>query len=71
MYFLSLVAAVFLPLDFLTGLLAAFGGIPGQSSPWGFSLFSAALIGCALALVVLFRREKWFRPIVAISRRSP
>ena len=35
MYLLSVVAAIFLPLGFLTGLLGVnVAGIPGTDSPW-------------------------------------
>jgi Mg2+ and Co2+ transporter CorA len=37
MYTLSIVAAIFLPLGLLTGLLGInVGGIPGTESPWAF-----------------------------------
>lgn len=38
MYLLSVVAAIFLPLGLLTGLLGInVGGIPGVDSPWAFT----------------------------------
>lgn len=60
MYVLSIVAAVFLPLGFLTGLLGInVGGIPGAETPWAFAAVTLALTGVAVGLVVLFRRLRW------------
>ncbi|PLX37255.1 MAG: zinc transporter ZntB [Hyphomicrobiales bacterium] len=54
MLVLSIVAALFLPLGLLTGLLGVnVGGIPGASDPWGF------WVVCAL-LVVLGAAQLWF-----------
>ena len=40
MYVLPVVAVVFLPLGFLTGLLGVnVGGVPGAESPYGFVAF--------------------------------
>ena len=51
MYILSLVAAVFLPLGLLTGLLGVnVGGIPGTTYEWSFTIVTLLLIaigGCA------------------------
>ena len=51
MYVLSLVAAVFLPLGLLTGLLGInVGGIPGTNYEWSFTIVTLLLIaigGCA------------------------
>ncbi|MBL7032926.1 MAG: zinc transporter ZntB [Candidatus Delongbacteria bacterium] len=61
MYVLSLVAAIFLPLGFVTGLLGInVGGIPGTESPLGF-LVVCLIMGVIVAveLVLLFVR-KWF-----------
>ena len=61
MYVLSLVAALFLPLGFLTGLLGInVGGIPLAEDPHGFVaivLILGVLVG---AQVVIFVRKKWF-----------
>ncbi|ALP53454.1 magnesium transporter CorA [Candidatus Tenderia electrophaga] len=60
MYVLSLVAAVFLPLGFLTGLLGInVGGIPGAEYAYGFEvviLFLVVLVGLQ---IWLFRRRRW------------
>lgn len=61
LYMLSVVAAVFLPLSFLTGLLGInIGGIPGADNPeafWAFLGFLAVLVLCEVAV---FRWLKWF-----------
>ncbi len=61
MYLLSIVAAVFLPLGFLTGLLGInVGGIPGADNPWGFALVSVILIVVVSLQLWLFRKKHWF-----------
>ncbi len=60
MYILSIVATVFLPLGFLTGLLGVnVGGIPGADSEQAFLLFCALLVVVAIGQVILFRYMKW------------
>jgi len=61
MYILSVIAAVFLPLGFLTGLLGInVGGIPGASDPNAFFIFSGLLLIIVILQVVIFRRLRWF-----------
>lgn len=61
MYVLSIVAAVFLPLGFLTGLFGInVGGIPGSDLPEAFVWFSVALAAIVAIQVVIFRWLKWF-----------
>ena len=61
MYVLSIVAAIFLPLGFLTGLLGInVGGIPGSDNPAAFAVFAGLLFLIVLAQVVYFRMRKWF-----------
>ena len=68
MYLLSLLAAIFLPLDFLTGLLGVnLGGIPGTGNPWGFMVLTAGLVVVGAILFGLFRRYRWLRPIRRVS----
>jgi zinc transporter len=61
LYMLSVVAAIFLPLSFLTGLLGInIGGIPGANNPeafWAFLGFLAVLVLCEVSL---FKWLKWF-----------
>ena len=60
MYVLSVVAAVFLPLTFITGLLGMnVGGLPGLDNPKGFVGSVIAMLVAAVALVALFRSKKW------------
>ncbi|MBL3572666.1 zinc transporter ZntB [Rhodovulum sulfidophilum] len=59
-YVLSVVAAIFLPLGFLTGLFGVnVAGMPGTASPWAFALLSAANVALALGLLALFRLLRW------------
>jgi zinc transporter len=61
MYLLSVVAALFLPLGFLTGLLGInVGGIPGAENPHGFALFLLGIAGVVVLQFWLFRKMKWF-----------
>ena len=59
MYVLSLVAAVFLPLGLLTGLLGInVGGIPGTENPWAFTVVCVILVVLAAIQIWLFHRRK-------------
>jgi zinc transporter len=60
MYILSIVAAIFLPLGFLTGLLGInVGGIPGADSKLGFLLFVMLLAVVVVFQIWLFKKKKW------------
>lgn len=60
MYVLSIVAAIFLPLGLLTGLLGInVGGIPGTENKWAFSVVTFLLVGLAIILVAWFKKLKW------------
>lgn len=60
MYILSIVAAIFLPLGFLTGLLGInVGGIPGADSKLGFSVFVILLVGVVSFQIWFFKKKKW------------
>jgi len=60
MYVLSIVAAIFLPLGFLTGLLGInVGGIPGAEYKAGFAIFCLLLVGLIIAEVIIFKKKKW------------
>ena len=60
MYVLSIVAAIFLPLGLLTGLLGInVGGIPGSENKWAFLIVTFLLVLIALLLLSIFRRIKW------------
>ena len=60
MYTLSIVAAIFLPLGLLTGLLGInVGGIPGTESPWAFMIVTVFLVALAIVLIAWFKKLKW------------
>ena len=60
MYVLSVVAAIFLPLTFVTGLLGMnVGGLPGLGSPWGFYGSLVIMVVAAVGLLAFFRFKKW------------
>jgi zinc transporter len=61
MYVISLIAAIFLPLGFLTGLLGVnLAGIPGAENPQSFYIFGAILFIILLFQILFFRLKKWF-----------
>lgn len=60
MYVLSIVAAIFLPLGLITGLLGInVGGIPGTENQFAFAYVTILLVAFALVQYVLFKRKKW------------
>ena len=61
MYVLSIVAALFLPLSFLTGLLGInVPGIPGEDYPHAFWVFMGMLAVLIAFQMWFFVRKKWF-----------
>lgn len=59
-YVLSLVAAIFLPLSFVTGLMGMnVAGMPGLEDGRAFWLIAAGLAGVAVGILLLFRFQKW------------
>lgn len=60
LYVLSLVAAVFLPLGLITGLLGVnVGGIPGREYDYGFILVVLGIAALGGVQLWLFRRLRW------------
>ena len=60
MYALSIVAGVFLPLGFITGLLGInVGGMPGVDSPYAFWITCSLLVVLVIGEVYLFKKLKW------------
>ena len=60
MYLLSIIAAIFLPMTFLTGLLGMnVGGIPLAGSPFGFAVIAGMAVCLAGLLWFLFKRTRW------------
>lgn len=56
---LSVVAAIFLPLGLITGLLGInVGGIPGTDSPWAFAVVTLGLVLLGVLEIWLFRKMK-------------
>jgi zinc transporter len=61
MYLLSVIAAIFLPLGFVTGLLGVnLAGIPGREWPWAFPVACIVFAAIGAIEVWLFRRWKLF-----------
>jgi zinc transporter len=61
LYMLSVVAAVFLPLGFLTGLLGInVGGMPGAENDSAFWIFCGGLVVVIALQISLFKKLKWF-----------
>ena len=60
-YAFSIIAAIFLPLSFLTGLLGInIPGIPGEEDPEAFLVFCGILAGVVLVQVAIFKKLRWF-----------
>ncbi len=60
MYVLSVIAAIFLPLSLLTGLLGInVGGIPGVDWRWAFWSVAIAITVIGIAGYLLMRRLRW------------
>lgn len=60
MYVLSIVAAIFLPLTFVTGMLGMnVAGLPGTEDPNGFVYSSIIMVACLAALIGYFRWRRW------------
>jgi len=60
-YLFSVIAAIFLPTSFLTGLLGVnVGGIPGTESPIAFALFCLGLVGIFAVEFWILKRLQFF-----------
>ncbi len=61
MYVLSVIAAIFLPLGFFTGLMGInIGGMPGVDNANAFWIFSGMLVVVVTLQTLLFKKLKWF-----------
>jgi len=61
MYLLSVIAAIFLPLGFLTGMMGInIGGMPGVDSSSAFWIFAGLLAVIVTVQFIWFKRMKWF-----------
>lgn len=60
MYLLAVIAAIFLPLTFVTGMLGMnVAGLPGTANPNGFIISAILMAVLGVALVALFRWKRW------------
>ena len=60
MYLLSIMAALFLPLGFFTGLFGVnLGGIPGAENGYAFGIFCLILVFIVGAQTYIFKSKKW------------
>lgn len=60
MYILSLVAAIFLPLGYITDLFGTnLGGAPGAGHPYGFEILVSVQAGLVFLVLLVFRWLKW------------
>ena len=60
-YVFTIVAVIFLPLGFLTGLLGVnVGGVPGLEEPRAFIWLLLACLAISLGMLVFFRLRRWF-----------
>jgi zinc transporter len=60
MYILSVIAAIFLPLSLLTGLLGInVAGIPGEKTEWAFAAVALGVILVGALEFLILRRLKW------------
>ncbi|MGK0223184.1 MAG: zinc transporter [Limisphaerales bacterium] len=61
MFVLSIVAAIFLPITFITGLLGMnVAGLPGTESADAFWIVSGAMLVFGVSVAALFRIKRWF-----------
>ena len=61
MYVLSIIAAIFLPITFITGLFGMnVAGLPGIENPAAFLLVAGAMLGVTVLTLVLLRAKRWF-----------
>ncbi len=60
LYTLSIIAAIFLPLGFVTGLMGVnVGGIPGSGFRWGFFILCGIVAVLAGIQLWVFRKLRW------------
>ncbi|MGN1063051.1 MAG: CorA family divalent cation transporter, partial [Alphaproteobacteria bacterium] len=61
MYILSVIATVFMPMSFMSGLMGMnVGGIPFADSPHGLAISAALIVIIAGICALSFRKLKWF-----------
>lgn len=59
-YVLSVAAALFLPLGFITGLFGVnVAGLPGTDNPWSFAVLCLGMLVLAVVMFVILRIVRW------------
>lgn len=59
-YILALIAAIFLPAQFLTGVYGMnFPYIPETTFYYGYFIWWAVMLGVALLIILLFKLKRW------------
>ncbi len=60
MYVLSIIASVFLPISFVTGLFGMnVAGLPGVENPFSFAYVAGGMLAIAIGIMLYFRFSKW------------
>jgi zinc transporter len=60
-YVLSIIAAIFLPLGFITGLFGVnVGGMPGIDNPMAFAVLCLSMVGLAAVVFLILKWLRWF-----------
>ena len=60
MFLLSLVAAVFLPLSFFSGVMGMnTAGLPGSENTMGFWIVTALMLLIGIGILLAFRWKRW------------
>lgn len=59
-YVLSVAAAIFLPLGFITGLFGVnVGGMPGVDHPWAFAILCLGMLVLAVLMFLVLKLVRW------------
>jgi zinc transporter len=60
MYVLSIIAAIFLPISFITGLFGMnVAGLPGINEPSAFVYVAGFMTAMVVTILAIFRLKKW------------
>ncbi|MGE0622747.1 MAG: zinc transporter ZntB [Pseudomonadales bacterium] len=60
MYVLSIVAAIFLPITFITGLFGMnVAGLPGLENPWAFGIVAVVMTSVTVMMLAYLRAKRW------------
>ena len=59
---ISIVALIFLPLTFITGLYGMnVDGLPYAKEPWAFDMIGGLCIAITIGIIAYFSWQRWFR----------